>query len=104
MVYECGFGLVSFNVERFVFAASASQLSVTGRPSLSRTMIGIASGNSFAVEATFAGNNTETYTLTGIFRADNVTWDGTFAFTCIGAGCGTSACVPRSFAITGTRE
>jgi hypothetical protein len=106
VAYECALGLLSFDVERFVFTASGSQLSVAGSPSLGATMTGNASGNSFAVEATVAGSATENYELTGVFRADNVTWDGTFAFRCIGPSCTTSGgtCFPQTFAVTGTRQ
>lgn len=112
--YSCLDGNLSFNVSAFQFLGAAPFF-LRGIPTLTLISPGLflqgpppGAGADFTAQAVIPGDATETYTLTGTFRADRRTWDGVFTFTCSGPLCNGGGifgtpCTNQSFPITGTR-
>jgi hypothetical protein len=100
--YSCGFGLVSFSPEQFIFSGT-STLTVNGDglPSMTGDYFG---DGVIDVSATLAGSCTETYSLAGNF-VDADSWTGTFTAEYTGPDCNVPGdpCISQSWELTGQR-
>lgn len=106
--YTCCFGLVSVNVNSFLFSANGA--SIGSSPSNPVTMSGAATTcpvGSFNNIGTIPGGCAETYHLTGAFTSAN-TWSGTYEIQFSGPDCSCfggagTPCVNQLFPINATR-
>jgi hypothetical protein len=100
--YACGFGLVSFSPEQFVFSGTSTLIvNGEGLPQMSGEYAG---DGSIDVSGSIAGSCTETYSLTGQFT-DADSWIGTFTAQYTGGDCNVSGdeCTNQSWSVEGQR-
>jgi hypothetical protein len=104
--YSCCLGLVDIDIDQFMFAADATQIS--SAPSDPVPLLGAASscpGGAFSNLGSIPGSCTETYALDGSFIGTN-TWTGTYTITFTGPDCdcfGIDPCIDQMFNVTAAR-
>ena len=99
--FSCALGLAGFTVTDFVFAASATALTVTPVGLTDRDMTGVLNGNNFSVQVSSSfggpfGTVYDSYSLTGEFQPDG-TWTGTFQAFFTGGGAELFGCTGQVY-------